>query len=241
MFFTSIRALGLAVAAVLVLGACTAGSGLTYNRYALRAYDGQQAFQVTCHGVFEGQAECMKRAQEVCGQMPVRPLERISPLEKSAKGQGDWRVMNFQCGVPPAAKPPVLPPPPPVQPPPPPPPPALAPKISGTVHFDLGKATLTRYARIELDNIISRAMKAQPSGTMKQATVDGYTDSTGTEAINAPLAVNRARAVWDYLQTHGVTAQQFDIRGHGPADPVESNLTTHGRLENRRVDIELQP
>lgn len=66
----------------------------------------------------------------------------------------------------------------------------------------------------------------------------GHTDSTGSDAINNPLSVNRANAVADYLMSLGVSASQIkSVEGFGSKEPVADNSTVEGRKANRRVEI----
>ncbi len=66
----------------------------------------------------------------------------------------------------------------------------------------------------------------------------GHTDSTGSDAINDPLSVNRANAVADYLMSLGVSASQIkSVEGFGSREPVADNSTVAGRKANRRVEI----
>ncbi len=66
----------------------------------------------------------------------------------------------------------------------------------------------------------------------------GHTDSTGNDAINDPLSVNRANAVADYLMSLGVSANQIkSVEGFGSKQPVADNSTNEGRKANRRVEI----
>ena len=66
----------------------------------------------------------------------------------------------------------------------------------------------------------------------------GHTDSTGSDAINNPLSVNRANAVADYLMSLGVSASQIkSVEGFGSKEPVADNSTVEGRRANRRVEI----
>ncbi len=48
-----------------------------------------------------------------------------------------------------------------------------------------------------------------------EITVSGYTDSIGEGDYNVELSQDRARAVGIHLQSAGVTASKFDIRGLG--------------------------
>ena len=66
----------------------------------------------------------------------------------------------------------------------------------------------------------------------------GHTDSTGSDAVNDPLSVNRAKAVADYLMSLGVSTKQIkSIEGFGSREPIADNSTAAGRAENRRVEI----
>ena len=66
----------------------------------------------------------------------------------------------------------------------------------------------------------------------------GHTDSTGSDAINEPLSVNRATSVADYLKSLGVTDSQIkSVEGYGSKEPVADNSTEEGRAQNRRVEI----
>ncbi len=70
--------------------------------------------------------------------------------------------------------------------------------------------------------------------------VQGYTDSTGSDAINMPLSQNRAQAVANFLTQNGVQyAQMKNVQGYGANNPVASNETAEGRQKNRRVEVYL--
>ncbi len=65
----------------------------------------------------------------------------------------------------------------------------------------------------------------------------GYTDNTGSMAVNAPLANNRADAVQAFLVNSGVPVTRITAQGVPMADYVASNDTAAGRAQNRRVEI----
>lgn len=67
--------------------------------------------------------------------------------------------------------------------------------------------------------------------------VIGHTDSTGSDAINLPLSVQRAQSVRDYLVARGVPSERILIDGVGSTRPVADNTTEAGRTRNRRVEI----
>lgn len=70
--------------------------------------------------------------------------------------------------------------------------------------------------------------------------VRGFTDSTGTEAINQPLSGQRANAIKDWLTQHGVDESKITIDGQGADHAVATNDTAQGRDQNRRVAIQVK-
>jgi outer membrane protein OmpA-like peptidoglycan-associated protein len=65
----------------------------------------------------------------------------------------------------------------------------------------------------------------------------GHTDSTGSDAINNPLSVNRAASTRDYLSARGVSMGRMSIDGRGSREPIAANDTPANRARNRRVEI----
>ncbi len=71
-------------------------------------------------------------------------------------------------------------------------------------------------------------------------TIIGHTDSTGTDAINNPLSVERAQSVRDYIAARGVSPQRIETAGRGSREPIADNGSDAGRAKNRRVEIFLR-
>lgn len=67
--------------------------------------------------------------------------------------------------------------------------------------------------------------------------VEGFADSTGTDAHNQELSERRAAAVQTALKTFGVPSERIAIRGYGESHPVVANDTAANRQLNRRVEI----
>lgn len=65
----------------------------------------------------------------------------------------------------------------------------------------------------------------------------GHTDSTGSDAVNNPLSVDRAASTRNYLVNRGVDGRRIAIDGMGERYPIASNDTAEGRARNRRVEI----
>ncbi len=103
----------------------------------------------------------------------------------------------------------------------------------GTVHFDTDKATLTPEGQATL-NQAATAMKGNPNVHLR---LEGYTDSTGTDPHNDSLSNQRAKTVVDYLQAQGIERNRLTGEGFGAAKPVDTNDTTQGKADNRRVEL----
>lgn len=85
-------------------------------------------------------------------------------------------------------------------------------------------------------NSIAKVIK-EYNKTMVQVT--GYTDNTGSAALNNSLSMQRANAVANYLRLQGVSADRLITDGAGSRNPIASNATAAGREQNRRVEIVL--
>ena len=68
-------------------------------------------------------------------------------------------------------------------------------------------------------------------------TIEGNTDSSGTEEHNQILSQSRAQAVFDYLVSHGIAADRLKAKGFSSSVPTDSNVTAAGRENNRRVEF----
>lgn len=106
-------------------------------------------------------------------------------------------------------------------------------EIPSDISFDTGKAEIKPAMRPVLGKF-AQTLQANPVTTVR---IIGYTDSTGTAAVNEPLSVRRAASTRDYLTARGVAINRIAIDGRGSREPVADNSTPAGRAKNRRVEI----
>src|ERR671932_1759894 len=99
--------------------------------------------------------------------------------------------------------------------------------------FDLNKATLKPGAEQNIRRIAA-VLQQYPN---HQISVEGHTDSLGSEAYNQRLSEERAAAVRAALVAGGVDAGRITSRGFGETQPVADNGTPAGRQRNRRVEV----
>ncbi|MFD1062693.1 OmpA family protein [Winogradskyella litorisediminis] len=104
-----------------------------------------------------------------------------------------------------------------------------------TILFDTGKSSIKAESEEVLADII-KILNKYPSAKF---TVEGHTDSVGSEKLNQRLSDARALSVKDYLISNGVDKFRLSSRGYGESKPIASNKTREGRKQNRRVEINL--
>jgi hypothetical protein len=129
--------------------------------------------------------------------------------------------------------PPTPPPPPPPPTPPPPPPPLSRRIVLRGVNFDFNKSDIRPDSRPVLDHA-AEFLRDNPN---VRISIEGYTDSVGSESYNEALSLRRAEAVFRYLVNHGVAPARMEAVGYGEAQPVADNDTESGRAQNRRVEL----
>jgi outer membrane protein OmpA-like peptidoglycan-associated protein len=108
--------------------------------------------------------------------------------------------------------------------------------LAGGITFDSGKSTLRPEAKKRLDQI-AESLKDMGARTV---VVEGYTDATGSPAVNKRLSLARATEVRTYLLQEGIPAENVRATGLGPDRPVADNKSAKGRAANRRVEIIVQ-
>ncbi len=74
-----------------------------------------------------------------------------------------------------------------------------------------------------------------------QISVEGHTDSRGSDELNQKLSESRARAVAEYLKANMGGDFPIVAQGYGESKPVASNDSETGRAKNRRIDIVIIP
>lgn len=99
--------------------------------------------------------------------------------------------------------------------------------------FDVDSYQLRSATRSNL-NELGRVLKKYDD---TEVLIQGHTDSTGSEDYNLQLSNDRARSVFAYLITQGVSKSRLITMGLGEGEPIGSNATASGRQKNRRVEV----
>lgn len=107
-----------------------------------------------------------------------------------------------------------------------------------TIKFPVGKAVLLK------DNypLLSKVQKAIKLYGEPKVMVEGHTDSTGSQALNQKLSLERANAVKEYLVANNtIPREKVSEAGFGFSRPLTSDKSPEGRAINRRIDVIIDP
>ena len=102
------------------------------------------------------------------------------------------------------------------------------------VNYDVDSDVLRPDADGALQQILD-ALAERPDATV---TIEGHTDSDGSEAYNLDLSDRRAASVVTWLTDRGVDPGRLAAVGKGEAEPIADNETTAGKAATRRTEVE---
>jgi OOP family OmpA-OmpF porin len=107
-------------------------------------------------------------------------------------------------------------------------------EINEKILFDLDQATIRPESHGLLDEIVA-VIRDNPQ--IRKISIEGHTDSDGSDSHNMKLSDARAKAVRAYLTEHGIEAGRLVAKGFGETKPIADNATSKGRDDNRRVEF----
>jgi len=102
-----------------------------------------------------------------------------------------------------------------------------------TILFETGKANLLPEGK----RIVEQFAQAIQQHTSPTILIEGHTDNRGSKKYNLRLSKRRAQTVQETLIAQGVNPEKWVIKNFGEDNPVTTNATNEGRLQNRRVEI----
>ncbi len=101
------------------------------------------------------------------------------------------------------------------------------------LYFETGGAQLTAESLRLLPTIIQTT--GQYPGV--DMSIVGHTDTVGRPENNETLALKRAQAVAELLQSQGLNIQRLSIESHGEGNPLVPTPDETAEPRNRRVEI----
>jgi outer membrane protein OmpA-like peptidoglycan-associated protein len=114
--------------------------------------------------------------------------------------------------------------------------PAVATKIV-RINYDFDSAVLRPTEKLKLKNEYGQIVAMNASSRFR---IVGYTDNVGDRNYNIRLSRGRAKSIVDFfVETYGLSPNQFVYDGKGPDQPIATNDTDEGRTLNRRAECSL--
>ncbi|MDI1316757.1 OmpA family protein [Flavobacterium sp.] len=104
-----------------------------------------------------------------------------------------------------------------------------------TILFDSGKSSFKQQTYPVLQAMVA-ILKEYPNSNFS---LEGHTDSDGSDASNQILSESRAKAVKDFLVENGIASDRLSSVGFGESKPIDSNKTKAGKANNRRTEVKL--
>ncbi len=106
--------------------------------------------------------------------------------------------------------------------------------VTHGILFDPGSSTIKAESFKTLKEI-GRILEDEPE---LRLSIQGHTDSDGSEGSNQSLSQSRAEAVRDYLvTTYTINADRLETKGWGESKPLDTNDSAEGKANNRRVEL----
>ncbi len=115
--------------------------------------------------------------------------------------------------------------------------PALMVRVQSEVLFAVGSSALSDPGKAKLKEVAAILTEYPESDVF----VRGFTSSEGSDQSNYELSLRRAQVVKNELVANGVQASRTQAHGMGESNPIASNDTEAGRVQNRRVEIIIIP
>jgi outer membrane protein OmpA-like peptidoglycan-associated protein len=109
------------------------------------------------------------------------------------------------------------------------------------IYYDYGQFFIRPDAAKELEAKLVPLLKKYPEIRIE---VRSHTDSRSSDAYNAKLSDNRARAVLDYLAARGINTKRIEAKGYGESELLNNcddstNCTESQHQANRRTEFKI--
>ncbi|MDH5719351.1 MAG: OmpA family protein [Spirochaetia bacterium] len=103
------------------------------------------------------------------------------------------------------------------------------------IFFDYNSSVVKSESFSELNRLYEMLIENQSI----KIEIGGHTDNSGSAEYNLKLSEMRAKAVYDFLISKGISEDRITYIGYGSRQPAASNATEAGKFKNRRVEFKI--
>ncbi|MCB0630458.1 MAG: OmpA family protein, partial [Lewinella sp.] len=103
------------------------------------------------------------------------------------------------------------------------------------VFFKPNTDQLKEVSYVELDRVVG-FLADHPQVVVEVA---AHTNGWLNHTLSLELSEQRARAIYDYLLSRGISGERLQYKGYGKTQPLLSNDTLEGRRKNQRVELHI--
>lgn len=107
--------------------------------------------------------------------------------------------------------------------------------IGSKLFFETGSDKLKVASLTLLDELVI-ILNKYDAATLS---IQGHTDSDGSDAFNQTLSQKRTDSVKKYLTSKAISESRLTATGFGETKPIASNKTSLGKAKNRRVELKM--
>ncbi|MEQ9064543.1 MAG: OmpA family protein [Vicingaceae bacterium] len=107
--------------------------------------------------------------------------------------------------------------------------------VLNNIFFETNKYDLKPQSLIELNKLNTFLQK----NSNVKIEIGGHTDNTGGKELNITLSKNRAKSVYDYLISKGISSERLSFKGYADDEPIATNESITGRAQNRRTEFKI--
>ncbi len=107
--------------------------------------------------------------------------------------------------------------------------------VLNNVFFEFNSYELKSKSKYEL-NLLVELLTKNPKIAIE---IGGHTDNKGSEAYNQKLSENRAKSVYQFLISQGISEERLGYKGYNFSSPIDTNETEEGRAKNRRTEFKI--
>jgi outer membrane protein OmpA-like peptidoglycan-associated protein len=100
-----------------------------------------------------------------------------------------------------------------------------------TVHFPFNESSITQFSKAKLEQLLIMLHKC-PKMKIK---IIGHTDIFGTDTYNNNLSARRAKSIFDFLESNGISENRMSMEAMGESQILFQSKSIKDNVKNRRV------